>query len=313
MGIMTMRAVRVDRYGSARELTVSQVPVPEPKAGEALVRVHAAGVNPADWKLRAGLIPFSPPFVLGLDLAGVVEAPAADGTGPAVGTVVYGVVRPPAAYAEFVAVPTGQLPEAPTGADHVQAAALPVAGLTAWQSLVRVAGLRTGQRVLVHAAAGGVGHLAVQVAKALGAYVIGTARQDKHEFLRELGIDEVVDYTRVDFVTAVKDVDVVVDPIVEHGYAPRSLDVLVPGGLLIDVRGTGPDRGAVDSVAEARGLRYVRFGFEPSGADLAELARLVADGAVRARIAHALPLEAAARAHELIESGHVAGKIVLTL
>ena len=178
-----------------------------------------------------------PPFTLGLDLSGVVAATGAQVTALRPGDEVYGVSFPPrGAYAEYVAVPAGALALKPPSIDHIHAAALPVAALTAWQPLMRAAALTAGQRVLIHAAAGGIGHLAVQIAKARGAHVTGTARMAKHEFLRTLGADEVIDYTTVDFSAAVRDIDVVLDPI-GGDYGPRSLDTLRPGGTLIDVRG----------------------------------------------------------------------------
>ncbi|MFG2396336.1 zinc-binding dehydrogenase [Streptomyces lydicus] len=149
-----------------------------------------------------------------------------------------------------------------------------VEAVGAWQALERVAAVRPGQRVLIHAAAGGIGHLAVQIAPARGAYVIGTARESKHAFLRDLGADQLIYCTTTDFAAAVRDVDVVLDPI-SGDYGPRSLDTLTPGGILIDVRGTGPDRAAVREQAEARGLRFVEFGFTPSGIDLESVTNLV--------------------------------------
>jgi NADPH:quinone reductase-like Zn-dependent oxidoreductase len=211
-----------------------------------------------------------------------------------------------------VAVPADSLAFIPPGLDHVHAAALPTAALTAWQSLVHIAGIHAGQRVLVHAAAGGVGHLAVQIAKVRGAYVIGTARQDKHDFLRALGADELIDYTTTDFAANACRVDVVLDPI-SGAYGPRSLDTLTPDGILLDVRGTGPDRTAVREQAAARGVRYVEFGFSPAGSDLEDISTLVRRGALRVLVAQTLPLEKAAKAHELSETGHVKGKIVLTV
>ncbi|MFB4300736.1 NADP-dependent oxidoreductase [Actinomadura sp. NTSP31] len=306
-----MRAVSQRTWGGPEVLEVVEVRRPEAGPGEVLVRVTAAGVNPADWKIRSGAVRkgAEPPLTLGLDVAGVVEAVGDGVVGFRVGDGVFGSTFPPnGAYAEFVAVPHERLALVPVGLDFVQAAALPTAALTAWQPLVRVAGVGEGQRVLVHAAAGGVGHLAVQIAKARGAHVIGTARAVKHAFLRELGADELVDYTRDDFAEVVRDVDVVLDPIAGD-YGPRSLRTLKPGGLLIDVRGTGPDRTEVRALAEERGLRFVQFGFMPSGADLAEIA---ASG-VRAVVDEVLPLEDAAKAHALSETGRVAGKIVLAL
>lgn len=309
-----MRAIKQFAYGGPEVLEAVEIDRPTPGPGEVLVRVRAAGVNPADWKIRAGTVRRfgDPPLTLGMDLSGVVEAVGGGTTRFRPGDEVYGCAAPPnGAYAEYVVTPEELLAAAPSGVDHVAAGALPVAALTAWQPLVKVAAVGAGQRVLVHAAAGGVGHLAVQVAKARGAYVIGTARESKHAFLRELGADELVDYTTTDFAATVRDIDVVLDPI-SGDYGPRSLDSLRPGGILIDVRATGPDRTAVRSQATARDLRFVEFRFSPSGADLASIADLVEQGSLRAAVDRVLPLEAAAEAHELGETNRTRGKIVLT-
>ncbi|NIH85613.1 NADP-dependent oxidoreductase [Amycolatopsis granulosa] len=284
-----MRAVDVRALGGPEVLEVVDAPRPVPGPGEVLVRVHAAGVNPADWMLRRGLIeqwPFAPPFRLGLDFSGVVEE---------TGEEVFGLVMSQwGAYAEYVAVPSSALAPKPAELDHVAAAASPTAVLTATQAL---AGVRPGQRVLIHAAAGGVGHVAVQVAKARGAYVIGTARSANHDFLRALGADELIDHTAVDFTTAVAGVDVVYD-LVGGSYGSRSLEVLTPDGVLIDAQGN-------DATEDPR---YRRFYVQPSGAELASAVE-----GVRVHVSQVLPLEDAAKAHELSESGRVRGKIVLTV
>ena len=310
-----MRGVTQRRLGGPEVLELAELDRPVPAADEVLVRVHAAGVNPADWKIRSGVVRRlgPPPFTLGLDLSGVVEEVGSDGLPFEPGDEVFGVTYPPlGSYAQYSAVTATALARKPTGLDHTTAAALPVAALTAWQALVTVAGVVAGQRVLVHAAAGGIGHLAVQVAKARGAHVIGTARAANHPFLRELGVDDAVDYTAVDFAATVRDVDIVLDPIAGE-YGLRSLDTLVPGGLLIDVRGTGPDRAAVRTAAQARGLRFVEFGFTPSGEELTRIAELVHRGALRVAVEHVMPLDRVVTAHEMIESGHSRGKIVLTV
>lgn len=309
-----MRAISQRRLGGPEVLELVSVPPPKPGPGEALIRVGAAGVNPADAKIRAGLVRRfgDPPFTLGLDVSGVVDALGPDVTGFHPGDAVYGCARiPHGAYAEYTIAPVSALAGRPAPLDDVQAAALPVAALTAWQSLARVADVRAGQRVLIHAASGGVGHLAVQIAKARGAHVLGTARASKHPFLRELGVDEPIDYTTTDFVTAAREIDVVIDPISDD-YGLRSLETLAPDGILVDVRGTGPDRTAIRSLAAAKGRRYAEFGFTPSGADLAEIAALVESGQLRATVDTVLPLADAAKAHQLSESNSVAGKIVLT-
>ncbi|MFI9720669.1 NADP-dependent oxidoreductase [Streptomyces sp. NPDC052396] len=310
---ISMRAVSQRAYGGPEVLEVVRLDRPVPRPGEVLVKVLAAGVNPADWKLRSGLVRKfgAPPFVLGLDFCGVVTEPG-DDSGPfRPGDVVYGCGFPPrGTYAEYTIAPVTALAAKPSGLDAAHAAALPVAGLTAWQSLVEAAAIRAGQRVLIHAAAGGVGHLAVQIAKSRGAYVIGTARAEKHSFLRELGADELLDYTATDFAAVLRDIDVVLDPI-SGDYGPRSLRTLAPGGILVDVRGTGPDRTAVRADAERRGLRFAEFGFTPSGADLRRLGELADQGGLRVLVDRTLPLDEAAEAHRLSESNRLKGKLVL--
>jgi NADPH:quinone reductase-like Zn-dependent oxidoreductase len=310
-----MRAISQRSFGGPEVLEVIETDQPVPGPSEVLVRVHAAGVNPADWKRRSGLLRRfgEPPFTLGLDLSGVVEAAGDQVTRFRNGDEVFGVVLPPhGAYAEYVAVPEDSLALIPPSLDHVHAAALPTAALTAWQPLVHIAEVHAGQRVLVHAAAGGVGHLAVQVAKAHGAHVIGTAQEDKHDFLQDLGADELIDYTTTDFTIKAHNIDVVLDPI-SGEYGPRSLDTLTPHGILLDVRGTGPDRTTVRERAHTRGLRYVEFGFTPSGSDLEDISGLIERGGLRAVVDQALPLADAAKAHEISETGRAKGKIVLTV
>ncbi|MFD9563030.1 NADP-dependent oxidoreductase [Streptomyces sp. NPDC059994] len=309
----TMRAVDLNAYGGPEVLELVEVARPEPRADEVLVRISAAGVNPADWRIRSGEVRRfgEPPFTLGLDLSGTVEAVGPEVSRFRPGDHVFGVAFPPhGSYAEYAAVPETALALAPTALDLVHAAALPVTGLTAWQALVRTAQVREGQRVLVHAAAGGIGHLAVQIAKAHGAYVVGTARSPHHAFLQDLGIDDVVDYTEADFAKRLSGIDIVIDPI-SGDYGPRSLEVLAPGGVLVDVRGSGPDRTALRTQAKARGLRLAELGFTPSGTDLEHIAALVDRHALRVAVEQVLPLEAAARAHASSESGRTRGKILL--
>ncbi|MET9500606.1 NADP-dependent oxidoreductase [Streptomyces sp. NPDC006622] len=251
-----------------------------------------------------------PPLVLGHEFSGVVHE-----VGEAVrafrpGDEVFGWVTPPhGSHADYVLVPETSLAAKPTTLDHVHAGALGIAGLTAYQTLVNIAQVRRGQRVLIHAAAGGVGHLAVQIAKARGAYVIGTARSAKHAFLRELGVDELIDYTTDDF-TRLREVDVVIDTI-SNDYGPRSLRTLDRGGMLVDVVGVGVDRTAVRQQAQAAGVRFVEYFLQPNPADLAGFADLLDRSGVRPFVERTLPLTEAAQAHELSESGRVQGKIVL--
>lgn len=301
-----------DGYGGPEVLRVESAEDPVPGPGEALIGIEAIGVNPADWKRRAGLLTHfaPPPFTLGLDFAGRVQA-TGEGAEVATGEAVFGFVLPPAgSYATHVVAPLESVSEAPPQLSVVEAAGLPLAGLTAWQSVIRVAEVKPGQRVLVHAASGGVGHLAVQIAKDRGARVIGTGRSANHDFLRELGCDEVVDYRDPGFERSVGKVDVVIDPLSGEN-ALRSLEMLDEGGLLVDVRGTGPDREEIERRAEAVGVRYVRFGVSPRAEDLRELAALVNAGKLRPRVEKVYASHEVGDAHELSETGHVRGKLVL--
>ncbi|WP_433894521.1 NADP-dependent oxidoreductase [Streptomyces sp. CA-111067] len=310
-----MRAVSPRSWGGADVLGVIETPRPGAGATEVLVRVRAAGVNPADWKARAhgGLGLWGDPVILGYEVSGVVAAVGLGVTHLRVGDEVFGMPRFPhqaGGYAEYVAAPARQFVRKPARIDHVQAAALPLGTLTAWQALTETAELRPGQRVLVHGAAGGFGHLAVQVAKALGGYVIGTARAAKHGFVRGLGADEMIDYTRADFADAVRDVDVVLDTI-GGDYGTRSLRVLRTGGTLVTLTSPGDV-----PPAEQTGPLGLRTGFtlvEPDYAGLKALVDLVEADRLRAEISTVLPLEQAATAHELGETGRSTGKIVLTV
>ncbi|MFE4265050.1 NADP-dependent oxidoreductase [Streptomyces sp. NPDC056883] len=308
-----MRAIVVSQWGGPEVLTETEIERPEPAIGEILVRVHAAGVNPVDWKTRASgaLIPWGPVPAVGWDVSGTVEAVGAGVTMFQPGDEVFGMPRFPVqagGYAEYVTAPARHFTRKPAEIDHVQAAALPLAALTAWQALTDTAGLRAGQRVLVHAAAGGVGHFAVQIAKALGAHVIGTASAAKHEVLRSLGADELIDYRTTAFEDAVtEEVDVVIDAI-GGDYGTRSLKVLRPGGHLITLN--GPDQvPAADTEGFHTGWTLV----EPDHAGLKAIAALVSEGSLRPVIDTVLPLSQAAKAHEIGEQGRTTGKIVLTV
>ncbi|MFI1175745.1 NADP-dependent oxidoreductase [Streptomyces melanogenes] len=309
-----MRAIGQDSFGTPDVLKIIEVPRPVPGPAEVLVRVCAAGVNPTDWWHRAtGGLAGDVPIRLGWDVSGVVEAagPGVTLFGP--GDEVFGMPRQPApagTYAEYVVSPARHLTAKPPGLSHVEAAALPLAALTAWQALVDTADVRPGQRVLIHAAAGGVGHLAVQIAKARGAHVIGTARATNHDFVRGLGADEVIDYTRTDFATTARDVDVVIDTI-GGDYGPRSLKTLRPGGILVSL--SSPAEAHLAAEARALGLRSTFMITEADQAGMKEIASLAASGRLRVRIDTVLPLERAAKAHEIGESGRTAGKIVLTV
>jgi NADPH:quinone reductase-like Zn-dependent oxidoreductase len=255
-----------------------------------------------------------PPFTVGWDVAGVVVAVGSGVTRFAVGDRVFGMPRFPheaAAYAEYVTSRSRQLARTPDRLSDVEAAALPLGALTAWQSLVDTAHVGPGQRVLIQAAAGGVGHLAVQIAKARGAYVIGTARGDQHDFVTGLGVDEAIDYTKQNVEDAVRDVDVVLD-LVGGETGLRSLPVLRDGGLLVSV----PSSSDVAPLRRAGGDRVRVTGIlvEPDRAGMEAIAALVENGALRVHVAKTFPLADAGRAHELGESGRTqGGKLVLTI
>ncbi|MGW4766556.1 NADP-dependent oxidoreductase [Nocardia sp. NPDC004278] len=287
-------------FGAPEVLEIVEVDRPNAGPGEVVVRVAATGMNAADWKLRSGLVRKlgDPPFTLGFDVSGIVAevGPGVEQFG--VGDEVYGMVLSRhGACAEYVVAQADMLAPKPVSLDHIHAAAAPTAVLTAWQGLAEVV---AGQRVLVHAAAGGVGHFAVQIARNRGAHVIGTARTANHEFLRDLGADEVIDYTTTDFADAVRDIDVVFD-LVGGEYGSRSLPVLADGGRLIDAQGNDADDDP----------RYERLYVTPSGSDLRELSALFDDGRLRVEIDQVLPMAEVVKAHHLSESGRVRGKIVL--
>jgi NADPH:quinone reductase-like Zn-dependent oxidoreductase len=311
-----VRAVQVSRLGGPDVLEPVELPRPEPVPTEVLVRVHAAGVNPVDWKTRTrGMGTLGdPPFIVGWDVAGVVEAVGGGVTRFAPGDDVLGMPwfpRQAGAYAEYVTAPSRQFARAPANLDRVHAGALPLASLTAWQALVDTAHLSRGDRVLIHAAAGGVGHLAVQIAKARGAHVIATARAEKHEFLRGIGVDHPIDYTDVAFEAEPGEVDVVLDLIGTEDYGLRSLKVLRQGGLIIQVPSGWPP--LVGEAARAQGKRHTGILVEPDGHDLEQIAALAGDGLLRVEVAGTFPLEQAAKAHEAGESGRTQGKLVLTV
>ncbi|MFH9085030.1 NADP-dependent oxidoreductase [Streptomyces sp. NPDC017673] len=310
--VNTMRAISQDVLGGPEVLREVRVERPKPRPNEVLVRVRAAGVNPTDWKHRAtGGFLGRPPFVLGWDVSGEV---AETGIGVAAfrpGDEVFGMLPYPfghGSHAEYVTVPARALVPKLASLDHVQAGALPLVSLTAWQALTEHADVGPGQRVLIHAAAGGVGHVAVQIAKARGAYVIGTASAGKHGFLREIGVDEPVDYHSTDVTEAVRDVDVVLDTLGGETSA-RSLRVLRPGGVVVSILPVGSAE--FHEEAERLGVRAVRMLVDADRAGMGAVAELAESGRLRATIAGTFPLADAAKAHELGDTGRTTGKLVL--
>ncbi|GAA1997455.1 NADP-dependent oxidoreductase [Catenulispora subtropica] len=308
-----MRAITLDSFGGPEVLVPADVERPVPGAAEVLVRVRAAGVNPVDLATRAGYFGLvaTPPAVPGWDLAGVVEAVGPDVTRFAVGDEVFGLPlfpRPAGTHAEYAVVPQNHLARTPAALSAAEAGALPLAGLTAWQAVVELGRVDAGDRVLIHAAAGGVGHLAVQIAKAREAHVTVTARPENHAFVRSLGADEVIDYTEQDFAQTPAAFDVAID-LVGGEYGWRTLRTVRPGGRLVTVVAHNP--GVTEEEAAERQVRLLTVSVRPSAANLAALAHLVETGRLRVHVEWELPLEEAAKAHELLALGGARGKGVL--
>ena len=308
-----MKAVRVHNYGGPEVLRFEDAPRPTPGSGELLIRVYAASVNPLDWKVRAGYmkdyIPLPLPFIPGWDVSGVVEAVGSSVTKFKKGDEVY--ARPDVtahgngAYAEYVVAKETETALKPKSIDHVHATTIPVGAVTAWRALFDAAGLKEGQSVLIHGAAGGVGSFAVQLAKWKGAYVIGTASSQNQAFLKELGVDDPVDYEKTRFEEVVRDVDVVFDPIGGETQK-RSWQTLKKGGILVSI--VAPPS---EEEAKKYGVRSAFLSVKGGSALLAELATLVDSGKIKPMVEKVLPLSEARQAHELNETGHARGKIVL--
>jgi NADPH:quinone reductase-like Zn-dependent oxidoreductase len=311
----TMRAIRQDRLGGPEVLYETGLPVPRPGPSQILVRVRATALNPTDWKHRAlpGLFLPEPPFVLGWDVSGEVVAVGHGVTLFAPGDEVFGMLPYPhgqGAAAQYVVATARAFARKPRNLNHIQAAAIPLAALTAWQALVDTANVQAGQRVLIHAAAGGVGHFAVQIAKARGAYVIGTASAANHEFLRSIGVDETINYRTTDFAETVRDVDVVIDPLGTDN-ALRSIRTLRRGGIVVSLLRV--DRDTVLAAAEAAGVRAALMLVEADHEGMRTLADMAEAHTLKPTIAGVFPLADAAKAHALGDTGRTVGKLVLTV
>lgn len=304
--------------GGPDVLTLNEIDRPVRVNAEVLIRVMAAGVNPIDAKTRAGKGAFagirSFPAVLGNDFSGVVEEAPYEAYPFQPGTEVYGmgmVPRMSGAYAELVSATSMSVVRKPASLSHVEAAGVPLAALTAWGMVVETAKAHEGQRMLIHAGAGGVGHFAVQFASYFGAHVIATSSQRNSSWLRDLGAAEVIDYTAAPFEAQVSDVDAVIDLIgnVHDDTATRSLATLRPGGLIVNgPTGSWP---TMMQDANAAGVRATGYRVAPDGTTLAVISRLIDAGDIRVFIDRVFDLEDAAAAHEAIESGHTRGKLVL--
>lgn len=314
----TMRAVVFDETGDPGVLHESAVPVPSPVLSELLVRVVAAGINPIDAKTRAGGGISSQlsatPSTLGFDFSGIVVKAPYEAHPLQPGTPVFGMVpfpRSGGTYAEYAVVPSLSVARRPSALSHVEAAGVPLAALTAWGLVVETAHAHEGQRVLIHAGSGGVGHFAVQFAAYFGAHVTATASGANAAWLRELGASVVIDYTTTRFDEVIAEVDVVIDLVGNaHGdTGARSLRVLRPGGLYVLVpTGSWPGYAAA---ADEAGVRATSFKVVPDGGALATIGRLLDSGAVQVYIDKVFDLKDAAAAHRTLEEGHTRGKIVL--
>lgn len=331
-----MRAVRAHTYGDPDVLSLDELPVPEPGSGEVRVRVHASSVNPIDAKIRAGgqraVVRYTLPRTLGLDVSGVIDAVGPGVDAFAVGDEVWGSPSHTAGgcYADYAVIPARQLGAKPAALSHAEAAALPLVALTAWEALVVKAKLQPGERVLIHAGAGGVGHVAIQIAKAIGAEVITTCSTRNVAFVTELGADRVVDYTQEDYASVLEDLDVALDAL-GGDERDKTLGVLRRGGRMPCIVGGipkfvakhGPNLGltcAVTDIARftlrarmSRGVKVFQVVRRPSGRLMDELARLVEDGRLRPTIAATFGLDDVAEAHRGIETGRTRGKLVIAV
>ncbi len=315
-----MKAVVIDRFGGLDQLSIREMPRPEPGVGEVLIRVQAAGVNPLDWKIRQGqlrlLLGSKFPKILGVDVAGEVSAVGSGVSQFRVSDPVFALLNPTRAggYAEYVVAQESAVAKRPEGLSAEDAAALPVAGLTALQSLRDLGELAEGQALLVNGASGGVGTFAVQIGKILGAEVVGVCRGCNAELVRGLGADEVIDYTREDFTSRPAWFDVVLDAVAQRSFSACSRVLssrgtyisTLPGPGLFFWMAAGPLAGLFGSKKRAK-LIVVK----KRGEDLDLLARWVVEGKLRPLIEQVFPLEAVREAHERSESGRVRGKIVL--
>ncbi len=316
----TMRAIVIEGTGGPDVLTAAELPRPVAVNAEFLVKVVAAGVNPIDAKTRSGkgvsgqIATY--PAILGNDFSGVVVSSPYESHPIKPGDEVYGFAQVPrysGTYAEYVVVPSLSIARKPKALSHVEAAGVPLAALTAWGMVVEVAKAHEGQRVLIHAGSGGVGHFAVQFARFFGAYVIATGSTRNLSWLSELGANEVIDYTAERFEEIIDDVDVVIDLVgnVHDDTGTRSLQILRPGGLLVNAPSGSWDTLIED--ASKAGVRATHYKVSADGSTLAVISRLLESGDVRVFVDQVFPLDDAALAHTALETGHTRGKIVLAV
>ena len=306
MSDKTMQAIRAHDYGGPEVLVLEQAPRLEPKADEVLIRIKAAGVNPADWKYRSGaykqFMPLQFPWTPGLEGSGTIESVGANVTAFKKGDEVYGFVT--GGYAEYALAKANEIQRKPAILTFVEAASLPVGALTAWGALIESAKIEAGQRVLVHGAAGGVGAYVVQLARWKGAHVTGTASTRNVEFVRSLGAENVIDYSATRFETVVHDLDVVIDT-VGGELAERSFQVLRSGGIFVTVAGRlAEDAGKAQKITAMSGRRA-------AGENLKQISELIEAKQLKPVTGAVFPLAEARQAHELSQTGHGRGRIIL--
>ncbi|MBO9614941.1 MAG: NADP-dependent oxidoreductase [Dyadobacter sp.] len=317
-----MRAITLANNGGTENLIFNEVPTPEIKENEVLVRVRAIGINPVDAFVRThpfALEMFVNPqagetVIIGWDISGVIEAVGRQVTQWKPGDEVFGMVNFPGhgkAYAEYVAAPADQLTLKPDNISHEEAAAATLAALTAWQSLVTYGKVKAGEKVLIHGAGGGVGHYAVQIAKHFGAYVVGTGSAAKKDFILGLGADAFIDYTAVKFEDVVQDADIVIDSLFgDHIF--RSLEAVKKGGRVIALLAPFTDEKLMQKVQEKNVYAHT-LKVTSNGEDMQQLAALLQSGEVRSHVSASYAFDDIAKAHDEIETGKTLGKIVVTL
>lgn len=312
-----MKAITINRYGDKNVLEEQDVAFPVPARDQVIIEVYAASVNPIDWNIRNGLfkemLRFSFPIILGWDVAGKIVEVGSDVTNVQVGDAVFAkpALSPNGSYATYTAVDSNYLAKIPENLSFEEAASIPLAGLTAWESLVKLTNLQKGEKVLIHAGAGGVGSLAIQIAKSIGAYVVTTASQANEEYVKSLGADQVIDYRTEDFEQVLHDIDVVLDTIAGETLE-KSCRVVKPGGRIVSILGN-PDQTLADKFnIKVSGYWVFSSGF---GDDLKQVAKLLANGKVKPQVGHIFDFteENIKKAHELSESHHAKGKIVLKM
>jgi NADPH:quinone reductase-like Zn-dependent oxidoreductase len=308
-----MKAVIIHEYGNEDVLKLEEIPVPEITSDEVLIKIHAAGINPVDWKVREGYMKgrnlHTLPLILGWDLSGTIEKAGIAVTEFHPGDEVYcrPAVERNGAYAEYISVRAGEVARKPKSLSHIEASGVPLAGITAWEALVNKAEIKKGQKVLIHAASGGVGTIAVQIAKAKECYVIGTTSGHNVDLVKSLGADEVIDYTKQEFSEVLSEIDVVFDTL-GGTVQDNSWKVIKKGGFLVSIA-----RNPEQSVAGKMGVKagYVFIG--PNVPVLNQLTSLIEGGKIKPVIDSVFRLEDIKKAHLLSQSGRARGKIIIEI